>query len=157
MPDLTPQTDDDDKGGGLIPVGLATQLGAVGSLLLYLAALLVPLLPDTGSDAGKNAAWMGTVLLVVTVAGRMLQAVAKFRDAPSPVQLSHDGAAGDGFGDIEAEIEEFEGRQLPTRTPTEDALKSTMPEDAPRVEPLPEGTLKPGDKGTPGGGLPRNA
>ena len=64
------------KPNTLVPVGLATKLGAVGTALLSAAAVLAPLLDNVGADTSRLFVTLATVLLAVTVLGRMLQAAA---------------------------------------------------------------------------------
>lgn len=73
MPDPITHTPESPPAGPVIPVGIATKLGVVGSGILYLLSVLVPLLPDTGTGTGQHVSTLATVVLVATIAGRMLQ------------------------------------------------------------------------------------
>lgn len=70
----------------VIPEGLATKLGKYGAPLILVLGLLADF-ADVDLDTETLAAFIGSVVvLVTTIAGRMAQAAAIYRDAPSPLQ-----------------------------------------------------------------------
>jgi hypothetical protein len=70
-----------------VPVGLATKLGLLGTALLSLAAILTPLLPDTGANTSKVMAACATALAGMVVIGRSLQAAAQMLATARVTQL----------------------------------------------------------------------
>lgn len=70
----------------VIPEGLATKLGKYGALLLLVLGAFLEV-SHVSLDKDATLAAAGAVLtLITTIAGRMAQAAAIYRDAPSPTQ-----------------------------------------------------------------------
>jgi hypothetical protein len=69
-----------------IPKGLATQLGVYGTAVLAIAALVSAVLNGDHTPETLTALATATIVLATTIYGRMKQAAAVYRDAPSPLQ-----------------------------------------------------------------------
>src|SRR4051812_42427742 len=68
-----------------IPSGIGTKLGLVGSCALAVATVLTTVLQGNHTDDTTLFAVLGTVVAVITVAGRMAQAVAAIlKGEPNP-------------------------------------------------------------------------
>jgi hypothetical protein len=81
----------------VIPEGLATKLGKYGTLALVVLGAFLEI-SNVSLDKDATLAGAAAVLtLITTIAGRMAQAAAIYRDAPSPFQgvTSVAGAATD--------------------------------------------------------------
>lgn len=69
-----------------VPVGLATKLGVYGTSVLAIVALVTAVLDGDHTPETLTALGTAAVVLATTVYGRMVQAAALLRDAPSPLQ-----------------------------------------------------------------------
>lgn len=69
-----------------IPVGFASKLGVYGTSILAIVALVTAVLDGDHTPETITALVTATIVLATTVYGRMKQAAAVYRDAPSPLQ-----------------------------------------------------------------------
>jgi hypothetical protein len=69
-------------GGPAIPVGLGTTLGALGTMILGVAALVSAVLGGDHTAETLGALASAAVVLVATIAGRFAQAYAIYRSLP---------------------------------------------------------------------------
>lgn len=106
---------DSPPAGPVIPAGLGTKLGVLGTGILGIVAALGPLLDGFGSNDSRVFATLAAGLAAVTVFGRMLQSAAA---------LLNSGQAQDWVDDV------WEP-DAPTDAPSEGALAAQYPEDAP--------------------------
>lgn len=68
-----------------IPIGVGTLLGIIGTIMLTVATTLTTMLPGDQSQNTKLFAIIGTVITVVTILGRVAQAVAAIiTNQPNP-------------------------------------------------------------------------
>lgn len=74
--------------GPVIPKGLATYLGVGGAAVFFVLACAIYAFDLDINIEGMTAAGLAAVSLYVTVYGRMQQAAAAMRDAPSPRQTT---------------------------------------------------------------------
>jgi len=73
-----------------IPIGFATKLGVYGTSVLAIVALVTAVLNGDHTPETLTALGTATVVLATTIYGRMKQAAAVYRDAPSPLQGAQD-------------------------------------------------------------------
>lgn len=73
-----------------IPVGLATKLGVYGTSVLAIVGLVTAVLDGDHTPETLTALATATIVLATTIYGRMKQAAAMLRDAPSPLQGMQD-------------------------------------------------------------------
>lgn len=104
-----------------IPKGFATKLGVVGAAILAVVAAITPFIDGATNSDTRFFAALSSLLAVATVLGRMLQAAAQFRDAPSPQQTYEDP---DFIDDVPEPL------SVGT-VPSEGALRADYPEDPP--------------------------
>jgi hypothetical protein len=71
-------------GGSAIPVGLGTMLGAFGTTILGVAALVSAVLGGDHTAETVGALASAAIVLVATIAGRFAQAYAIYRNPPTP-------------------------------------------------------------------------
>lgn len=69
-----------------VPVGIATKLGVYGTSVLAIVALVTAVLDGDHTPETLTALATATIVLATTIYGRMVQAAALLRDAPSPLQ-----------------------------------------------------------------------
>ena len=69
-----------------IPVGLSTSLGVLGTMVLGVVGLVTAVLNGDHTSETITALVTATLVLATTIYGRMHQAAAVYRDAPSPMQ-----------------------------------------------------------------------
>lgn len=69
-----------------IPIGFASKLGVYGTSVLAIVALVTAVLDGDHTPETLTALATATIVLATTIYGRMKQAAAMFRDAPSPLQ-----------------------------------------------------------------------
>jgi hypothetical protein len=121
--------------------GIATKLGLAGTAILSLVALIQPLLDLTGrqaADGSSHYATLAAIVGAVTIIGRMLQAAAQERDAPSPAQLSEDATLPDDDLEPEPSDEQLETRfkgDPPHVKTTVSPPLHRIPDDAPPHDP----------------------
>ena len=98
----TPIKRDDDRVLGVnVPSGMATKMGQAGTAILALVAAFGSVLDGFGAETSKDFAVMATAVGIATILGRMLQAAAATRDAPSPAQNDVTGELDVPPGDID--------------------------------------------------------
>lgn len=69
-----------------VPVGLSTMLGVFGTSVLSIIALITAVLDGDHTPETLTALATAVIVLATTIYGRMQQAAAIYRDAPSPLQ-----------------------------------------------------------------------
>src|SRR3954470_21450362 len=69
-----------------VPVGIATKLGVYGTSVLAIVALVTAVLDGDHTPETLTALATATIVLATTIYGRMVQAAALLRNAPSPLQ-----------------------------------------------------------------------
>lgn len=77
----------------VIPIGFATKLGVYGTSVLAIVALVTAVLNGDHTPETLTALATATIVLATTIYGRMKQAAAVFRDAPSPLQGAADAVS----------------------------------------------------------------
>lgn len=75
----------------VIPIGLASKLGVYGTSVLAIVALVTAVLDGDHTPETLTALATATIVLATTIYGRMKQAAAMYRDAPSPLQGIQEG------------------------------------------------------------------
>ena len=83
-----------------VPSGLATKFGLAGTAILAFVAAFGSVLDGFGAEKSEDFATMATAVGIATILGRMLQAAAAMRDAPSPAQNDVSGELDVPEGDI---------------------------------------------------------
>lgn len=69
-----------------IPIGFATKLGVYGTSVLAIVGMVTAVLDGDHTPETLVALVTATIVLATTIYGRMKQAAALLRDAPSPLQ-----------------------------------------------------------------------
>lgn len=69
-----------------VPIGLATKLGVWGTSVLAIVALATAVIDGDHTPETITALVTATIVLATTIYGRMKQAAAAYRDAPSSLQ-----------------------------------------------------------------------
>ena len=72
----TTNTPESPPAAPVVPVGLGTKLGVAGTVLLGLVAVAGPVIDGFGADESAIFGGLATLLVAVTILGRMLQAAA---------------------------------------------------------------------------------
>lgn len=70
----------------VVPTGLATKLGVYGTSVLAIVALVTAVLDGDHTPETITTLVTATIVLATTIYGRMKQAAAAYRDAPSSLQ-----------------------------------------------------------------------